>query len=71
MGAPAKGRPLFLSAVNLRAAFEVFRTHGYGLGPEDEPTIVGRHPIDYVPDLARSVGVTTRFTFSCWSRPSS
>jgi HAD superfamily hydrolase (TIGR01509 family) len=44
-------------AINLRAAFEVFRAHGYELGPEDEPTIVGRHPIDYVPDLARRVGM--------------
>ena len=44
-------------AINLRAAFEVFRAHGYELGPEDEPSIVGRHPVDYVPALARRVGM--------------
>jgi HAD superfamily hydrolase (TIGR01509 family) len=45
-------------AINLRAAFEVFRAHGYALGPEDEPSIVGRHPIDYVPVLACRVGMS-------------
>jgi len=40
-------------AINIRSAFEVFRAHGYDLGPDDEPEIVGRHPIDYVPLLAR------------------
>ena len=40
-------------SINLRAAFEVFRAHGYELGPDDEPAIVGKHPIDYVPVLAR------------------
>jgi HAD superfamily hydrolase (TIGR01509 family) len=40
-------------SINLRSAFEVFRAHGYGLGPEDEPAIIGRHPRDYVPVLAR------------------
>jgi HAD superfamily hydrolase (TIGR01509 family) len=40
-------------SINLLSAFEVFRAHGYDLGPEDEPTIVGRHPVDYVPVLAR------------------
>jgi HAD superfamily hydrolase (TIGR01509 family) len=40
-------------AINLRSAFEVFRTHGYDLGPDDEPAIVGKHPVDYVPVLAR------------------
>jgi HAD superfamily hydrolase (TIGR01509 family) len=44
-------------AINLRSAFEVFREHGYELGPEDEPTIVGRHPITYVPVLAQRVGM--------------
>jgi len=43
--------------INLRSAFEVFRAHGYELGPEDEPTIVGRHPITYVPVLAQRVGM--------------
>jgi beta-phosphoglucomutase-like phosphatase (HAD superfamily) len=28
-------------SINLLAAFEVFRAHGYELGPEDEPAIVG------------------------------
>jgi len=45
-------------SINLRAAFEVFRAHGYELGPEDEPSIVGKHPIDYVPELARRVGMS-------------
>jgi HAD superfamily hydrolase (TIGR01509 family) len=40
-------------SINLRSAFEVFGAHGYELGPDDEPAIVGRHPIDYVPELAR------------------
>jgi HAD superfamily hydrolase (TIGR01509 family) len=40
-------------AINLRSAFEIFRAHGYELGPEDEHAIVGRHPIDYVPVLAQ------------------
>jgi HAD superfamily hydrolase (TIGR01509 family) len=40
-------------AINVRSAFEVFRAHGYELGPDDEPAIVGRHPIDYVPVLAQ------------------
>ena len=44
-------------SINLRAAFEVFRAHGYELGPDDEPSIVGKHPIDYVPELARRVGM--------------
>ena len=44
-------------SINLRAAFEVFRSHGYDLGPDDEPAIVGKHPIDYVPVLARRVGM--------------
>jgi len=44
-------------SINLRAAFEVFRSHGYELGPDDEPAIVGKHPIDYVPVLARRVGM--------------
>jgi HAD superfamily hydrolase (TIGR01509 family) len=43
--------------INLRSAFEVFRAHGYELGPEDEPTIVGRHPITYVPLLAQRFGI--------------
>jgi HAD superfamily hydrolase (TIGR01509 family) len=44
-------------SINLRAAFEVFGAHGYELGPDDEPAIVGKHPIDYVPELARRVGM--------------
>ena len=44
-------------SINLRAAFEVFHAHGYELGPDDEPSIVGKHPIDYVPELARRVGM--------------
>jgi HAD superfamily hydrolase (TIGR01509 family) len=44
--------------INLRSAFEVFRAHGYELGPDDEPAIVGRHPVNYVPVLARRFDVT-------------
>ena len=40
-------------AINIQSAFEVFGAHGYGLRPEDRSLIVGRHPIDYVPELAR------------------
>jgi HAD superfamily hydrolase (TIGR01509 family) len=40
-------------SINLRSAFEVFRAHGYPLREDDEPAIVGKHPIDYVPVLAR------------------
>jgi HAD superfamily hydrolase (TIGR01509 family) len=45
-------------AINLRSAFEIFRVHGYELGPEDESAIVGRHPVDYVPVLSRRFGVS-------------
>lgn len=45
-------------AINLRSAFEIFRAHGYELGPEDEAAIVGRHPIDYVPALSRRFDVS-------------
>jgi HAD superfamily hydrolase (TIGR01509 family) len=40
-------------SINLRSAFDVFRAHGYELGPDDEPAIVGKHPIDYVPLFAQ------------------
>ena len=40
-------------SINLQSAFETFRAHGYDLGPDDEPAIVGKHPIDYVPVLAQ------------------
>lgn len=39
-------------AINIRSAFEVFARHGHTLRPEDRSRIVGRHPVDYVPDLA-------------------
>jgi HAD superfamily hydrolase (TIGR01509 family) len=45
-------------AINLRSAFAIFRAHGHELGPEDEPAIVGKHPVDYVPVLARRFGLT-------------
>jgi HAD superfamily hydrolase (TIGR01509 family) len=45
-------------AINLRSAFEVFRAHGYELEPEDELTIVGRHPVTYVPVLAQRFGMS-------------
>ena len=40
-------------AINIRSAFEVFRAHGHELVPDDEPAIVGKHPIHYVPTFAR------------------
>jgi HAD superfamily hydrolase (TIGR01509 family) len=47
-------------AINLRSAFEVFGAHGYELGPGDEPAIVGKHPIDYVPVLARRFDLSVK-----------
>lgn len=44
-------------AINIRSAFDVFRAHGYELGPDDEPAIVGKHPMHYVPVLAERFGV--------------
>ncbi len=44
-------------AINIRSAFEVFRAHAYDLRPGDEAEIVGKHPIDYVPLLARRFGI--------------
>jgi HAD superfamily hydrolase (TIGR01509 family) len=45
-------------AINLRSAFEVFSAHGYELTSDDEPAIVGKHPIDYVPLLAQRFRVS-------------
>ncbi len=44
--------------INLRSAFEVFSAHGCELTSNDEPSIVGRHPIDYVPVLAQRFRVS-------------
>lgn len=39
--------------INVRAAFEAFAQLGHPLAAEDAATIVGRHPVDYVPELMR------------------
>ena len=44
-------------AINIRSAFEVFRAHEYNLVPDDKFDIVGKHPLDYVPLLARRFGI--------------
>ena len=44
-------------SINLLSAYTVFREHGYELGPEDEPAIVGKHPLDYVPVFARRFAI--------------
>ena len=38
--------------INVRSAREVFGAHGYELEPGDASAIVGKHPIDYVPQFA-------------------
>jgi len=43
-------------AINIRSAFDIFRAHGYELRTGDEAGIVGKHPTDYVPILARKFG---------------
>lgn len=40
-------------SVNVRATFEAFAALGHPLAPEDAAEIVGRHPVDYVPELMR------------------
>ncbi len=40
-------------AFNVRSAFEAFAEFGHPLDSEDTRRIVGRHPVDYVPGLAR------------------
>lgn len=43
--------------INVRSAFEVFSACGCDLEPADETAIIGKHPIDYVPLLARRFGI--------------
>lgn len=43
--------------INVRAAFEAFAAAGVPLRPEDAAEIVGRHPVDYGPVLARRRGL--------------
>lgn len=45
-------------AVNVRSAFEAFEEAGFPLRDEDARQIVGRHPVDYVPVLARRFGLS-------------
>jgi len=40
-------------SINVRSAFESFEAFGYPLDPSDTANIVGLHPADYVPVLAR------------------
>lgn len=46
--------------INVRSARDVFARHGYVLRPEAEREIVGRHPRDYFPSLARPFGLSER-----------
>ncbi|NJN64213.1 MAG: hypothetical protein HC882_04600, partial [Acidobacteria bacterium] len=43
--------------VNIAAATEAFATVGVKLHESDHSLIVGRHPLDYVPDLAQRHGL--------------
>ncbi len=44
-------------AFNVRSAFVAFAEFGHSLDLEDTRKIVGRHPVDYVPGLARRFGM--------------
>ena len=44
-------------SINVRAAFEAFAAAGFPLKPSDAAEIVGRHPVDYGPVLARRRGL--------------
>jgi HAD superfamily hydrolase (TIGR01509 family) len=46
--------------INIRSAFEAFEARGLALEASDTAHIVGRHPDDYVPVLARRFGLTDR-----------
>jgi len=46
-------------AINLRAAFDAFAAVGRSLDASDAALIVGRHPVDYAPELMRRHGVPT------------
>lgn len=56
--------------INVRAAFEGFEAHGYPLDTSDAVVIVGRHPFDYAPDLARRHGVPVALLPSITGRQS-
>lgn len=43
--------------VNVSSARDAFADRGLRLPPDAEARIVGRHPVDYVPELAREVGL--------------
>jgi HAD superfamily hydrolase (TIGR01509 family) len=47
-------------SLNLRSAFEVFRRRGFELDRADERTIVGKHPIHYVPQFSRRFDLDER-----------
>jgi HAD superfamily hydrolase (TIGR01509 family) len=46
--------------INVRAAFDGFAAFGHPLDEADAGEIVGRHPVDYVPVLAKRHGVPDR-----------
>lgn len=56
--------------INVRAAFDGFEAHGHPLDPADAAVIVGRHPVDYVPDLALRHAVPERLLPSITHRQS-
>lgn len=43
--------------INVRAASEAFAALGHPLASEDAAAIVGRHPVDYLPELMRRRGL--------------
>lgn len=43
--------------INVKSMRDVFVSHGYQLGPDIDREIVGRHPKDYFPGIARQFGL--------------
>ncbi len=56
--------------INVRAAFDGFAAYGHPLDDADAGEIVGRHPVDYVPVLARRHGVPIAILHSITRRQS-
>jgi HAD superfamily hydrolase (TIGR01509 family) len=45
-------------AINVKSLRDVFASHGYSFGPNVDREIVGRHPKDYFPAIARQFGLS-------------
>lgn len=45
--------------INLKSLRQVFASHGYRFGSEIDRQVVGRHPKDYFPAIARQFGLST------------